>query len=927
MVRWYDLPPEEAAKLLNSDLSAGLSASEAKRRQKKNGFNRIYPIPEGNLSEYLKQISLNPLSILLLLTALLSAVFTSLGTSIALLLLLAVGYTSAIFIYNKAQQIFVGMSKFSLPYAKVLRNGHLYILRQEQLVAGDIIFLSSGDVVPADARLIEADDLYMIESGITSASGVIRKNAAFYDYRNLAPHQQVNMVFASTIVARGRGKAIVCRVSDQTLVCMTNNNRPAVCYDHLTIFDGLQKISYYISLCSISTVFLLTILNLLLHRWEVLTGFSILLALSAATLSEFYTAFARVLVASGIFSAMQRKGKITQGALIKNADKLRTLADVTTLLIPPECLVNERDMRLDGIMAGNSFTDFADKPQSELAADMLRYAVLSTGIYGTSRMIALNQAGETTFTFEENAILDAGRRSGIWIRQLDEDYALIDHRRRADSPINAPFCDLTLTRHAGQYVLIARGDPKEIMELCSHYTDASGRPRPMTTVRKQTILTEAGQAMRGSKQIAAIATTLTSAHDINSLGDLYGQLTFEGLLSFDQPLLPGCAKTVQKLKDAGMRLILICPEQSQRYYHLAESLGLLTDESNAITAEEIDAMGDDAFVSNFSNFTLYQGLSLSKRRAVLKLWQEKGEKVLYMGRELSETTMIREADIGATQALTLSGRGYQSFSSPDGSKMSVSFSQSSDGTLNGCDALRFVADLVVSMVDGEGSGGLNAITSAICTAQSVFRNLRRIFTYLTASLTARLVVTLAGFLFGTVWITPTQLLFWGMILDLSALLILALTPADTELPKKTAIRAVSVNSPGYFKQLFILSTGIGLSLAIGQLLTILLSSIWKTTIAQQSTLLFVSTIPAMALLLLETGRRSHQKRSGIALGRITLLLAILIPLTIVLAFLIPPIGSALGITATKLSLLSLALIPSVLLFGICEGLHRLFGDL
>ena len=433
--------------------------------------------------------------------------------------------------------------------------------------------------------------------------------------------------------------------------------------------------------------------------------------------------------------------------------------------------------------------------------------------------------------------------------------------------------------------------------------------------------------MRGSRHIAAIATTLTSAQTIDSIGDLTGQLTFEGLLAFDQPLLPGCAKTVQKLKDAGMRLILVCPEVSQRYYHLAESLGLVTDSSNAITADEIAAMGEEAFMENFSNYTLYQGLSLSKRRAILKLWRDKGEKVLYMGRELSETTMIREADIGATQALTLSGRGYQRFSSPDGNKLSVSFSQSSDGTINGCDALRFVADLVVSMVDSEGAGGLNALTSAICSAQSVFRNLRRMFVYFTASLTARVLVTLIGFPFGTIWLTPAQLLFWGMLLDLSALLILALTPADNELPKKSAVRTVSVNSPGYFKQLFLLSAGVGTVFSIGQLLTVLLSLIWAPTAAQQSTILFLSAIPSMAVLLWETGRRSHQKHRSVGLARIALLLALLIATIITLAFLLPPVGVALGITATKPYLLPLALIPPILLFALCEGLHKLFGDL
>ena len=195
MARWFDLSPQDAAEALGSDLYAGLTAAEAKRRTRQWGLNRIFPIPEGSFSTYLRQITLNPLTVLLLLTASISAFFGSLAVSLTLILLIALGYTSVIFVYVKAQRIFSEMSKFSLPYAKVIRDGRLFILRQEQLVPGDVILLSAGDIVPADARLIEDHDLYLLESGITNAKGAVRKNAAFLDYRNLDPHQQINMVF------------------------------------------------------------------------------------------------------------------------------------------------------------------------------------------------------------------------------------------------------------------------------------------------------------------------------------------------------------------------------------------------------------------------------------------------------------------------------------------------------------------------------------------------------------------------------------------------------------------------------------------------------------------------------------------------------------------------------------------------------------
>lgn len=931
MARWFDLSPQDAADALGSDLYAGLTASEAKRRTRQWGLNRIFPIPEGSFGTYLRQITLNPLSVLLLLTAVIAAFFGSLAVSLTLVLLITLGYASVIFVYVKAQRIFSEMSKFSLPYAKVIRDGRLFILRQEQLVPGDVILLSSGDIVPADARLIEDQDLYLLESGITNAKGAVRKNADFLDYRNLEPHQQINMVFASTIVARGRGRAIVCLTGDATLVCREHKNRPAVRYDKLSLFDQLKKVSHWAGLLSILLVFALTILNLTTHRWEVLSGFLTVLALTVSALSEFYTALVRILIASGIFGAMQQQKKVTKGALIKNADKLSQLAGVTTLLIPPECLVSEQSMRLCAWMTGDTYCDFDPKTEDPLYRSLLRYGVLSTGIYGNDQLIPLSESGANIISFEEEAILKAGNQSGIWSPQLDEAYRLIEHRRRADTPDGLPFCDLTLTKHSGQYILIARGDIRQILSLCSHYTDGAGLPRSLSTVRRQQILTDAGQLMRGGHQVTAIATTLTAAPNLNSLGNLTGQLTFEGLLSFEQPLLPECAKTIRKLKEAGLRVILLCPEESERYYHLAEALGILEDREQAISATDIREMGEDAFVEKFTGYTFYQGLSVSMRRAVMKLWQDKGERVLYMGRELAEINLIREADVGATQTLTLSGKGLRRLSSPKGAKIPVHFSQSSDGVLNGCDALRFVSDVVLSMVDQDGSGGLNALTSSIISARHIFRGLKRMFVYLTASLTARLLVTLTGFALGTSWLSAVQLLFLGMILDLAAVLTLALDRPSEQLPRKTKLQS-AMHSPKASqkkrnRQLFLLALSVGATLAICLLGLGALSLLWPIGDATRSSLLFLSLLPAMIVLLLETGRRTGQPSAGVSVSKMLVAAVLLLCAFVALCFVFPVLGASFGILPLPLTLLPLLLLPGAIVLVLCEILHHFLGDL
>lgn len=922
MARWYDLTPEEAAGLLESDLDAGLSLEEAKKRLKSGGRNTIFPIPQGDFAGYIKKITFSPLSILLLLTAVLTAFFQSPLTSLVAILLLGAGYLTATFVYVKAQKVLASMSRFSLPYARVLRGGRMYIVRQEQLVVGDVIFLSAGDIVPADARLIDDHALYTIESGITQTKTSIKKNAHFYDYRNLAPHEQINMVFASTVVASGRGRAIICRCGDDTLICASGKNRPAARYDKLELFDKLKKLSYSLSLLSIGALFLLTFLDLITKRLEILTCFVLLLSLFVSALSEFYTAFARILVAGSIFGAVDQKNGVSSGALIKNADKLEALDSASVLIIPPEALISEQDMKLDEFFVGGQTMKLAEEATNPLCTTLMRYALLSTGIYGAGHLLSLNLTGDNVFTFEEDAILKAGSEMGVWNADLDRDWELIDHQKKGDFPY-----DITIARHSGQYILVVRGDVKQILELCSHCIDNFGQPKPLSVVRQRAILTAAGQIMRRSHHVVALASTLTAERHISSLGDLSGQLTFEGLLAFEQPLLPGSAMTINRLKEAGMKIILFCPEEHEKNYYLAQTLGLLEDRRQAVTSSEIDEMDESLFLTNFSDYRLYQGLSVNRRRKIVRMLKEKGETVLFMSRELPDISMLHETDVAMTQALTLSGKVKRRSMGLTRAKLPISISKSSDGAPNGCDALRFLSDVVVSMVRMDGSGGLNAVVSAIERAKTIFRNLRRMFIYLTATFTIRLLAVLASFIVGFPLLTWVQILFLGFAVDLFSVLILAFEKPPRRIlqMKSSADKWTSDKLPS---SRLLFSVAIGAVFFLLEVIVLLILSLFSFTIEQLSCVLFVSTIPASLLLLWESGRSAHaSKRKEWVVSNMPLAVLLFLSAFLLIAFLLPAFGTAFGIVQLPLTAIPAIVLPSILLVVLCEVLRKLFGDL
>ena len=124
-----------------------------------------------------------------------------------------------------------------------------------------------------------------------------------------------------------------------------------------------------------------------------------------------------------------------------------------------------------------------------------------------------------------------------------------------------------------------------------------------------------------------------------------------------------------------------------------------------------------------------------------------------------------------------------------------------------------------------------------------------------------------------------------------------------------------------------ISGGVGCILAVSQLLIVLLSLIWKVNIIGQSSLIFLSTLPSMAILLWETGRSGELRQQKITVSRMFFFAAVAVMGFMALCFAFPLLGTPFGLGALPMKLLPLTLIPPALLFLICEGLHRFLGDL
>ena len=893
--RWYDLSPTETAEKTNTNLHSGLTSAEANSRIAKNGLNAVFPLPRGSFFDYVRKLPINSLSILLALSAVPSALFGHTAMAIVLVATLMLNYITVALIYVKAQRVIAQMGRFSLPTAKVLRDGKMTVIRQENVVTGDIIFLSAGDIVPCDARLIEDDNLFVLETGITEARFPIRKDSEYQNIRNIKPHEALNMVYASTIVQSGKGKAIACRTGKSTLVCQSEKNKAAVSYDKLGVFDKLHKISFYVTLAAILLTFILTVINMIpgIGKLGSLDGLLYSLSFGCGAMTEFYAIFGYIIVAVGVFCSMNRTGPTVTGALIKNAEKLEKMCGLDTLIIPPEAVAASQDIVLDRIFTDNGYDRWYEKEKDgfEKISDCSRlicYAVVSTGIYG-SRLTSLNATGNNVYSSEEEAIIRCAEENGLYNLELDRYFPLREHLGKCE------YCrfDVSLIKQESDNIIIARAAADDILNSCSYYRASDGAVRAMNNVTRSRLSTIAAQMTRERGIVIGIATNKSVYNSLVRLSDSLSDMIFEGFLGFSEPMLTDIELTISKCKSAGISVLLFVPDKTERGIRIANAIGIIDDADRQIAdGKELAAKEDGEITDHLSDYVLYENMDAQTERRIIKLLRGCGRKVGFLGLRFEEITAMREADVSFTQSITLSDSHTGRKKSV--SELPISVSKSGGGAPSGCDAMRFVSDVILSIVTRNSPlGGMNALLSSLERAMAVYYNISRLMTYLLTVNTAKLILLLFSFFTGTYFLTPVQMLICGMVYDLASVMVISFEKPQRDI--LGSFRTGGNTAAAAFKD-GIKAVFEGLLLGGG---AVILSAVLQAVKAQNTdnicTPIFISMLIASLFVLVESGRKESLLSGNIVLSNMFLTVMFSALLFISCGLIFPKFGGIFGI--------------------------------
>ncbi len=911
---WYDKSIKQIEERLDTDLSLGLRREAVEKRRKVDGPNDVYPVTQTSFLTYLRHLLTDYTSILMLVTLLIAAVFEETENLLAMFLITVIYYGISLFLYVRSQRLLEGMGTYALPNAKVLRGGKLRMMKQLQLVRGDVIYLAAGDIVPCDARLVESEELEVLEVSVTSVTHAVRKDASFIDYHDLEPARQKNMVFASSIVTRGHGKAVCCEIGKDTQVCLLKKNLPAVSQERAEILDRIGSFCKRWSLVMTALILLLTVADILFVRdggRGIFGSFMTGICLSVASMSEFYTAFATVVLACGVYAAVNKRKDVNRGALVKNTAKLEEIKSLTCLIVPKEAAFNVRDMRLGKVYAnGDSFIP-GEHGYQRNASRVLRYALLSTGLYGAGKLIENNRRGENIYSPEEEAILKAAEDCGEYNIGLEKRYPLLQHLgKNADNRF-----ETSLVRYENGFFTALRGEYRAILPLCRYYTEDS-RTYEMTPEKRNEFQIAAEQLARESYRVIAVASKDTIYNNLKRLSACQSDMTLEGFLAIREPTLPGAAKNVLRCRNAGIKVLMLCPDVSESNAILADSLGIASSPEKIVSGEELKKMKEGLFRANLDIYTVYQGLNLAQKRLLVRFLQEKGEKVGVLCSDLDEIILMKDADVGFSESITISDKAGKAGIDLVGRNVPV-FAKEVDGAGGyGCEALKFVSDVIVSEADRAGTGGFNAMVDAILCSKSVYYNLYRMLKYAIVSQTARLALVILSMVFGITALSPVQILFCGLAVDFAALIVIAFERSGPPILKMPSNVGERLDRPLAGNPLYLL---LGVFWATAAFLSVFLMNRYGIIADNQiSCCLFVSFILTQLAMLNECKREQSVFDRNVRINGAYLAMLAALAAFFFLAFKTEAVGMCFSISNLSLYAVGGVAAVPILMTLICE---------
>ena len=582
------------------DSKTGLSTSLVLARQAEEGPNHLPSSKPKKIHSLILDILSDPMVYLLISCGVIYFILGDPQEAFMLVGFLLLIITITIFQKVKAERALEALRDMSAPLAVVLREGKEFRVPGIEVVREDTILLCEGDRVPADAKLIESNQVEADESLLTGESAPVQKSVN-------------QLIYAGTTIVRGQGRAIVQAIGSNTqmgkigksLMTRVHESSPL----EIQTRNVVKKVSWpAIIIC----LFIIVSFGILRQDW--ISGSLVGITLAMAILPNEIPAALIIFLALGAWRMSQKR------VLTRKISAIENLGAATVLCVDKTGTLTMNQMRIQTIFSQNKMIDLTKEKSEKIPEEF--HEALEFGI------LACRQ---NPFDPMELAFLSAGDQFLLGTEHLHRDWHL-----EKEYPISPTFLSLS---HAwkpssqGDYIIGAKGAPEAIIDLCHLPKEKA----------KMNLKIANDMASRGLRVLGVAKSKSPPQflppiqHDLN--------FDFIGLIGIADPIRKEVPKAISECRSAGIRVIMITGDHPSTAMQIANEIGL-ENSNQVLTGRELEQMNADQFVDSLKNINIFSRVTPNQKLQIVNGLKANGEIVAMTGDGVNDAPALQSAHIG-----------------------------------------------------------------------------------------------------------------------------------------------------------------------------------------------------------------------------------------------------------------------------------------
>ena len=624
---WHMLSAAETAQRLETNLQSGLSSAHAARRLAHYGANELKEKRARSPWRMLLDQFSDFMIIVLIIAAVVSGIVGDVEDTVAIIVIVILNAVIGFVQEYRAEQAMAALKRMAEAGAHVVRDGQAEIVNASELVPGDVVLLESGNVVPADLRIIETARLKIDESALTGESVAVEKQTQPATDANAPLGDKICLAYKGTIVTYGRARGLVTATGMNSelgkIAALLGADNEA----RTPLQKRLASFGKRLALAALAICALIFIVGVL--RGEpLLLMFLTSVSLAVAAIPEALPAVVTISLALGA------RKMVKQHALIRRLPAVETLGSVTFICSDKTGTLTQNKMHVTAIYADGALCEtLQDERQTEPWLTLFRALALSNDAH----LDRHNKArGEPT----EAALLRAAQAAG-----RDKTVLEGEAPRLKELPFDSERKRMTTFHGTAEDVIAyTKGSPEAVIPQCDRMLMADGEQG----IERTALLQQAEAMAADGLRVLAIASRRWPALPASERPDeLESELVFLGFAGLIDPPRSEVREAVSLCRSAGITPVMITGDHPATARAIARELGILVDgDGRVMTGAELAQLDQEAFEAEVEQVRVYARVDPAQKIKIVQALQDKGEVVGMPGDGVNGAPALKAADIG-----------------------------------------------------------------------------------------------------------------------------------------------------------------------------------------------------------------------------------------------------------------------------------------